>query len=199
MLSHDDPLRHGKGGDDLDRALRECLAQLGHSLDPIRDGKFLADDGDGLVDAATEIDGLVDCLIRQSCGRQDADLDDVADKAAKSLVYQSRAPLTVRQALHGNLPRVACQEDQLTHAVRRALEVGAGKAGVGGEILVRTVRRGDDALLQVSSSGGGDHVALRAMTLRAFVKGCGGSCKVTTTDDHGVLLTLAFPLALERR
>jgi hypothetical protein len=196
---HDDPPRRNAGDDDLDRALLECLAQIGRSLGPIHDGEFLADDGDGFVDAAAKLDGLVDRLIQQSCGAQDADLDAAVDKATKALVHEGRAPLAVRQSLCGGLPRVHCKPDELAHAVRRALDVCAGDAGNGGEIRIRTERRGDDAVLEVRSNGSGDHVVERALTLRAFVKGCGGSCKVATDDDRGVRLTLSFPFALERR
>lgn len=160
---------------------------------------FPADDGDSLVDAAATIDGLVDRLLQDSCGARDADLDDAVDKAAKALVHEGRAPLAVRQSLCGGLPRVACRPDELAHAVRRALDVCAGDAGAGGEIRIRTERRGDGAVLEVRSNGCGDHVVERALTLRAFVKGSGGKCKIATDDDRGVLLTLSFPFALERR
>jgi len=195
---HDDPLRRNAGDDDLDRALLDCLAQIGRSLGPLHDGEFLADEGDGLVDAAATLDGLVDRMIRESCGARHADLDEAVDKAAKALVHDGKAPLAVRQSLRGDMPRVACKPDELAHAVRRALDVCAGDAGIGGEISIRTDRRGEDAVLEVRSNGSGDHVVERALTLRAFVKGCGGSCRITTDDDRGVTLTLSFPFALER-
>lgn len=198
MKPHDDPLRRNAGDDDLDRALLQCLAQIGRSLEPLHDGEFLADEGDSLVDAASTLDGLVDRMIRESCGAQHADLDDSVDKAAKALVHEGKAPLAVRQSLHGGMPRVACKPDELAHAVRRALDVCAGDAGPGGEVQIRTDKRGEVALLEVQSNGHGDHVVERALTLRAFVKGCGGSCKITTDDDRGVTLTLSFPFALER-
>ena len=199
MNPHDDSPRRGPHGDDLDDALAASLAEVQRQLRAILHDEHRWDEGDGLVDLAATLDGLVDRIATESANADRADLDAIVDRCAQDLVHDARTPVTVRQSLHGRLPQISCRPEELAHAVRRALDLCVGNAGRGGEVTIRTALHGERALLQLESDGAGDHVVERALTLRAFAKTCGGTCRVTTDGDHGVTLSMEFPLALERR
>jgi hypothetical protein len=195
----DDNPSKNPSGDDLDDALLDCLAQIRRELQAASRGEELGDDGDGLVDAAASLDSLVDRIVQDASAVEHADLDAIVDRCAKDLVHSAKAPIAVRQTLLGRLPKVACKPDELAHAVRRALELCVGNTGHGGEIEIRTQNDGDNAVLELRSSGSGAHVVDRALTLRAFAATCGGRCKVETERTGAVHLSLAFPFATARR
>lgn len=199
MNPHDDSPRRGPHGDDLDDALEASLAEVQRQLRAILRDEHHCDEGDGLVDLAATLDGLVDRIVADSANADRADLDAIVDRCAQDLVHDARAPVTVRQSLHGRLPQICCRPEELAHAVRRALDLCVGNAGHGGEVTIRTALHGDQASLELHSDGAGDHVVERALTLRAFAKACGGTCRVTTDGENGVALSMQFPLALERR
>lgn len=199
MNPHDDSPRRGPHGDDLDDALEASLAEVQRQLRAILRDDPQHDEGDGLVDFAATLDGLVDRIVADSANADRADLDAIVDRCAQDLVHDAKTPVTVRQTLHGRLPHIACRPEELAHAVRRALDLCVGNAGRGGEVTIRTSQDGEHAQLELKSDGAGDHVVERALTLRAFAKACGGNCRVTTDGSRGVALSMTFPLALERR
>jgi hypothetical protein len=186
--------------DQLTNLLSLCLGRIEEHAFQLQDETGPQDEvvlGDAFQDEASLLQELVASLLVCAVDEH-ADLNATVERALRSCVGELEVPIVLRQRLAPQLPKIACSPADLAYAVQRALVLGIGRLGPGGEVVLTTRREPDFALFELESRGVevDRHLAERSETLAEFVVGLGGHCRVHTGGDATLLLAFELPLAL---
>lgn len=186
--------------DHLTNLLTQCLGRIEeHAFRLQADDDDPADVlvADAIEDEASLLQELVGSLLVTAVDEH-ADLNATVERALRSCIGELGVPIVLRQRLAPHLPRIACSPADLAYAVQRALALGLGRLGPGGEVLVTTRREPESVLFELECHGFGTdrHLPERSETLAEFVVGLRGHCRLQTTDDGTLLLAFELPVAL---
>lgn len=178
----------------------QCLGRIDAHAYRLQADPVQRDDGtaDAIEQETEALEDVVGSLLQVFGPTETSDLNAVLGRTLGHCVRGLPGPVLVRQRIDPNLPLVACEREQLTGAVQRALRLGAEHLATGDELRVGTRVDGASVLLEIEACGGGfdPHLAARAQTLCEFTDALRGHCRVAQDARHHLLIAVELPLAL---
>jgi hypothetical protein len=191
---------------ELERRLHATLEQIQERARQIVDGSFALDPDrlseELLADTARLQDRLVelmrDVAAPERAAEPDSTMNDLTENVLGEVLTSLGFPVQAQVCYGPDHLLPAASLEPLCAAIRRALLIAANHCGSGGQIVVITCRKDDDALLEVLARAGqsptpGDGeptVDFRCCSVKEFVRDHGGRLDVKTEDDGRLRLIL---------
>ena len=195
MTSRDPDLDH------LTSLLGRCLGRIdeqAHRLQHLGEESADYEVAEQLEDEANALQELVGSLLAANNGAEETDVNRTVDRVAQSCLTEIGMPILLRQDLAPDLPVAACPPALVTFALQRAMVLAIGPMGPGGELRITTREDNGSVVVELESRGNEHDEQLpdRAETLRDFVDGFGGQCKLHRDEQNNLFVLIELPQVL---
>jgi hypothetical protein len=186
--------------DQLSSLLQECLGRIESETSSLaEESEETLDYGeiDRLDGATSDLQHLIDALVVVDAGNEDAEVNQIVERAAEDSLQDIGVPVVQRMQLCCESTGVAAPRDLVTVAIQRALNLATSQLGPGDELNLTTRVEHRSVIFEVESRGSkrDQSTQYRSETLRDFVRGFGGGCMVHMEQDD-MFLVLELPQVL---